>query len=216
MKKFILPLLLFGVTTTASAQLDVLGQLSKTFKSNSSSSENKEVTQIGEGIKNVLGAVLGGSTLTENDLNGTWNYQGIDCVFKSEDILLKAGGAVGTEKIEGKINDVLKKVGIKSGDLSFTFDADKNFTINVKGKSVKGTYELDLNEKIITLKYKKNISFTAHIAKNLDTLSLLYDADKFFKFLTSISATSQNASIASISKLLKNYEGMLIGIEMKK
>ena len=79
-----------------------------------------------------------------------------------------------------------------------------------------GTYTLDLENKKITLKYKSVGSVSPQIAKNGNTISILYDADKFLNFLTSISAVSTNATVASLNTLLKSYEGLLIGIELQK
>jgi hypothetical protein len=47
-------------------------------------------------------------------------------------------------------------------------------------------------------------------------MSLLYDADKLLKFLTTISAVSNNSTLKSLSTLLESYDGMLIGWELQK
>ena len=181
-KKLILPLLLFGVTSTASAQLDVLSKLSKVVSSKTSSGGGQDKNGLGA----LLGGVLGNSTLAETDVNGTWNYQGIDCVFETENYLLKAGGEIAATKVEEKIDETLTKLGVKNGTLSFTFNQDKTFTINVKGRTVKGTYALDMEKKCVTLTYLNGVAtITPVIVKSGKTLSLLYDADKFFNFLVS-------------------------------
>lgn len=130
---------------------------------------------------------------------------------------MKAGGEAATAKVEAKINDMLKKVGVTSEALAFTFNTDNTFTINVKGRTLKGTYALDLENKKITLSYLNGVgTITPQIVKNGATMSLLYDADKFLNFLTSISAISKNATVASLNALLKSYDGMLIGMELQK
>jgi hypothetical protein len=76
---------------------------------------------------------------------------------------------------------------------------------------------LDLENKKITLSYLNGVgTITPQIVKNGATMSLLYDADKFLNFLTSISAVSKNATVASLNALLKSYDGMLIGMELQK
>jgi hypothetical protein len=130
---------------------------------------------------------------------------------------MKAGGEAATAKVEAKINDMLKKVGVTSEALAFTFNTDNTFTINVKGRNLKGTYALDLENKKITLSYLNGVgTITPQIVKNGTTMSLLYDADKFLNFLTNISAVSKNATVASLNALLKSYDGMLIGMELQK
>ena len=130
---------------------------------------------------------------------------------------MKAGGEAAATKVETKINDALKKFGVNSEALAFTFNADNSFSITVKGRTISGTYALDLENKKITLSYLNGVgTITPQIVKNGNNMSLLYDADKFFKFLTNISAVSNNATIASLSALLKSYDGLLIGMELQK
>lgn len=216
MKKFILPLFLFAVTTTANAQLDVLGKLTGALKSKSTSTTNKD-DALTSGISRLLGSLLDNSTLSANDVQGTWRYGGVDCVFETENVLMKAGGEAATAKVESKINDLLKKVGVTSEALAFTFNADNTFSITVKGRTINGTYALDLENKKITLTYLNGVAtITPQIVKNGTTMSLLYDADKFLNFLTSISAVSKNATVVSINAILKSYNGMLIGMELQK
>ena len=216
MKRFILPLLLFGFSTVASAQLDVLGKLTGALKSNTTSSSSKD-DALTSGISSLLGSLLGNSTLSANDVQGTWNYQCIDCVFETENYLLKAGGEIAATKVEEKIDETLTKLGVKKGTLSFTFNQDKTFTINVKGRTVKGTYALDMEKKCVTLTYLNGVAtITPVIVKSGKTLSLLYDADKFFNFLVTISVTLKNTTVSTISKFLSSYDGMLIGMELQQ
>ena len=216
MKRFILPLLLFGFSIVASAQLNVLGKLTGALKSNTTSSSSKD-DALTSGISSLLGFLLGNSTLSANDVQGTWNYQGIDCVFETENYLLKAGGEIAATKVEEKIDETLTKLDVKKGTLSFTFNQDKTFTINVKGRTVKGTYALDMEKKCVTLTYLNGVAtITPVIVKSGKTLSLLYDADKFFNFLVTISATSKNTTVSTISKFLSSYDGMLIGMELQQ
>ena len=94
---------------------------------NSSSSSNTTSSAVSTGtslLGNLLSGVLGGSTLSANSIVGTWNYTGADCVFETENLLAKAGGAVAANKVESEINDNLAKVGIKKGSCAFTFNSD--------------------------------------------------------------------------------------------
>ena len=130
---------------------------------------------------------------------------------------MKAGGEAATAKVEAKINDALKKVGVTSEALAFTFNTDNTFTINVKGRNLKGTYTLDLESKKITISNLNGVgTITPQIVKNGTTMNLLYDADKLLKFLTTISAVSNNSTLKSLNTLLESYDGMLIGWELQK
>ena len=48
----------------------------------------------GEAIGNVLGSVIGLDKLSQNQLYGTWKYDGPGCAFTSGSALAKAGGEV--------------------------------------------------------------------------------------------------------------------------
>lgn len=113
--------------------------------SNSSSSSNTTSSAIEAGaslLGNLLSGVLGGSTLSEKSIVGTWNYTGADCVFESENLLAKAGGAVAASKVKSEVNDNLAKVGIKKGACSFTFNKDNTYTANLGGRTIKATIHL--------------------------------------------------------------------------
>ena len=119
--------------------------------------------------------------------------------------------------MEEKLNTTLAQLGITGNEITFTFNADNTYEANIKGTPLQGTYSLDLENKKITLTYLNGIgTITPQIALSGNTLSLLYDADKLLKFLTKVSALTNNATLTSLSTLLESYDGMLIGWEMQK
>lgn len=216
MKKFILPLLLFGFSTVATAQSGLLGKLSNAAKSVTTKKSGDNSNTLTSGVQNLLEDILGSSTLSAADLNGKWKYNSVACVFKSENLLEKAGGSLASSTVESKLNESIKKLGFTGKEFSITFKNDKTFSISIKGKEIGGKYTLNLKEKKITLTYLNKFDITANIAKNGKNISILYDADKFFEFVTSITSTSSNASIASLSKMLKKYDGLMIGMKLQK
>ena len=74
-----------------------------------------------ENIEKAVNAVTGKSTA---DMTGTWSYTGSAIEFESDNLLQKAGGAVAATAAEKKLDEQLAKVGIKAGQMSFTFNAD--------------------------------------------------------------------------------------------
>ena len=74
------------------------------------------------------------------DMTGTWTYSGSAVEFESDNLLMKAGGAAAATMAENKLNEQLSKVGIKEGQMSFTFNADSTFTSTVGKKKLNGTY----------------------------------------------------------------------------
>ena len=71
-----------------------------------------------ENIEKAVNAVTGKSTA---DMTGTWSYTGSAIEFESDNLLQKAGGAVAATAAEKKLDEQLAKVGIKAGQMSFTF-----------------------------------------------------------------------------------------------
>ena len=78
-----------------------------------------------ENIEKAVNAVTGKSTA---DMTGTWSYTGSAIEFESDNLLQKAGGAVAATAAEKKLDEQLAKVGIKAGQMSFTFNADSTFS----------------------------------------------------------------------------------------
>ena len=85
-----------------------------------------------ENIEKAVNAITGKSTAC---MEGTWTYAGSTIEFESDNLLQKAGGAVAANAAENKLNEQLARVGIKEGQMSFTFNADSTFTAKVGAKA---------------------------------------------------------------------------------
>lgn len=96
-----------------------------------------------ENVEKVVSAVTGKNTV---DMTGTWSYTGSAIEFESDNLLMKAGGTVAATTAEAKLNEQLSKVGIKPGQMSFTFAADSTFNVKLGAKTLKGTYTYDATE----------------------------------------------------------------------
>ena len=113
-----------------------------------------------ENIEKAVNAITGKSTAS---MEGTWTYAGSAIEFESDNLLQKAGGAVAANAAENKLNEQLARVGIKEGQMSFTFNADSTFTAKVGAKSIKGTYSYDASTQNASLKFMKLIPLNAKI-----------------------------------------------------
>lgn len=111
-----------------------------------------------ENIEKAVNAVTGKSTA---DMTGTWSYTGSAIEFESDNLLQKAGGAVAATAAEKKLDEQLAKVGIKAGQMSFTFNADSTFSAKVGQKSMKGSYSYDASTQKVNLKFAKLIGMNA-------------------------------------------------------
>ena len=54
---------------------------------------------LGGVLGSLLGDLLGTNTVSQANIQGTWNYVGPDCVIESENFLAKAGGEVVAQKV---------------------------------------------------------------------------------------------------------------------
>ena len=176
-------------------------------------------------IENVVGGAVSKLDLS---IEGTWTYSQPEVQFKSDNLLAQAGGAAATTKVENTLKKLYDKIGINRS-LSYTFSSDSTFTQTIKigstVKTLKGTYTLDKENKIITLQYaalgKIGLGNISAIYANTGTsLALLFDASQMLSFtkkvLAALSSVSGVASISTITALIQNYDGMLLGYKMTK
>ena len=166
-----------------------------------------------ENIEKAVNAVTGKSTA---DMTGTWSYTGSAIEFESDNLLQKAGGAVAANAAENKLNEQLARVGIKEGQMSFTFNADSTFTAKVGAKSIKGTYSYDASTQNASLKFMKLILLNAKINCTSANMDLLFNSDKLLKLITLISSKSNNNALKTIGSLANSYDGMMLGFALKK
>ena len=152
-----------------------------------------------DNISKVVNAITG--TTESIDMTGTWNYKGSAVEFESDNLLMKAGGAAAATMAENKLNEQLSKIGIKDGQMSFTFNADSTFTSTVGKKKLNGTYSYNLHAKV-------NCSSSS--------LELLFNSDKLLKLMAFIGSKSSSTALKTVSSLAENYDGMMLGFQLSK
>ena len=167
-----------------------------------------------DNIEKVVGAVTGKSTTT--DITGTWQYSGSAISFESDNLLQKAGGAAAAGVAEEKLNEQLEKLGIKKGQMSFTFSADSTFTVQVGSRKLPGTYTFDNANQKINLKFAKLLSVNATLKATSSSMDLLFNSDKLLKIIVYISGKSSNSTLQAISSLAESYDGMMLGFSLQK
>ena len=170
-----------------------------------------------EAVKNVVETVTG--TTLPVDVTGTWTYSGTAVKFESEDLLKSTAATLAASQVEEKLDEYVSKVGIKAGTFSFTFNEDKTFTANVKGKAFNGTYSVSDDYKTMSLQFGKTISlkpFTASISATSSQLNLLFQADKLLELLGKLTAGSSNATLSTVGTIVNQYDGMQLGLELQK
>ena len=168
-------------------------------------------------LAGVAKTVVGDKATTEASLIGTWVYVAPDCQLKGDDILKNIGGDTAGAEVEKKMQPIYEKAGLNT--IQYTFNEDKTCSYTIKGKKVEGTYVFDSEAKKITVKAGKlGLKTTAHIVTLGDNMSFVFDADKILSVVKTITgaASSLNTSASTVNKLLEQFDGMLIGFELKK
>ena len=166
-----------------------------------------------DNISKVVNAVTGHTETV--DMTGTWRYTGSAIEFESENLLKKAGGTVAASAAEQKLDEQLAKVGIKEGQLSFTFNADSTFVSTLGKRKLNGTYSYDAGTQMLHLRYMKLIPMNAKV-NTTQQMDLLFEADKLLKLITFLSSKSNSATLKAISSLADSYDGMMLGYELKR
>lgn len=167
-----------------------------------------------DNISKVVNAVTGHTETV--DMTGTWRYTGSAIEFESENLLKKAGRTVAASAAEQKLDEQLAKVGIKEGQLSFTFNADSTFVSTLGKRKLNGTYSYDAGTQMLHLRYMKLIPMNAKVNYTTQQMDLLFEADKLLKLITFLSSKSSSATLKAISSLADSYDGMMLGYELKR
>lgn len=172
-------------------------------------------------VKNAVTSVTGGKKLTLQNLQGTWTYVNPALKLEGDNALKNVAGSLASTEVEKKMKEYCAKVGIVEGVFNFVFNADNTFTSALKKGSLKGTYSINEEEKTVELRYSVGkkltvMTLTAQTVMSGDELTLLFNADKLLKFLTTISSISDNSTLKAINKLASEYDGMLLGFDLKK
>ena len=168
-------------------------------------------------LTGVVTEVVGDKATTATSIVGTWEYVGPDCQLKGDDLLKNIGGQAAGEELEKKLEDIYQKAGLNT--IQYTFNEDKTCSYTVKGKKVEGTYEFDAEAKTVTIKAGKlGIKTTAHIVTLGSNMSFVFEADKLLSVVKTITgvASKFNTSAAAINELASQFDGMMLGFELKK
>ena len=228
MKRIFLAIAMFAMVTTASAQ-GLSGLFGKLLGGSSSSSDAAST------VTNVLGSLLGSAVpLSESMLEGTWNYSGTACVLESDAALANIGGTVVTEKVEKKLDGYLAKVGVKANASSFTFIGNDSCVFAIGSRQISGNYTLDANEKKIYFSFYGGLNFTTHVAYNVTSMNIVFDADRLLTLIKAVSSKvasstgsvgnaaqattlgTASATLGAMSSLLDSYDGMMLGMKLVK
>lgn len=207
-------LILLGIVlmsaSAAHAQLNLSSLFDKAKEAVSDVAGDVVDEYIPEGVQELLGIAI-----PEVEIPGTWSYVDVAVEFTSADALTNAGGKVAAQTVEEKLSPMLTKVGIKQGAFTFTFEEDGTLTTTLAKKTVKGTWKYDKESESVTLGLSGK-EFTTRMTAGEKNINILFKADKLLELIKTVSATSSNATLATIGAIAKTYDGMNIGFECEK
>lgn len=173
-------------------------------------------------IGNALSGVLTTDNLTPADIAGQWKYKAPAVVFKSDNLLEKAGGAAAAGVVESKLEPIYKTLGVNG--MTMTMKEDGTFEMKVRGVTVKGTATKNPDEKSLAnfvfafQAAKYNIgSVDAYVEKSAaGTISLTFDVSKLISILESMGNVVNNSTLKSVTAMLSKYDGLCAGFELTK
>lgn len=166
-------------------------------------------------VVNAITSVIGLDKVSAQNLVGSWTYNGPGCAFTSENLLAKAGGEVAAAQIEEKMLPYYQQVGISSSNTQITFKQDGTFSSRIAGTNFSGTYTFDEASQQIKLKGML-LSINCYTKREINGISILFEAKKLLTVLQTMSALSGNANLQTIGNLSKQYDGVRVGFDMKR
>lgn len=161
------------------------------------------------------------ATLTVADLAGTWRYSAPACKFESDDLLKSAGGEVVASSLKSKLATYYEKAGITSSRVSFSF-ADTTMVMTYGSAKLNGYVVKDepSGKFVVTFTLVGGhipvMVMDAEITKSGNTMEILFDVEKLVNVMTTIASKTQSSTLQTISNLLSEYDGVLMGFELTK
>lgn len=185
----------------------------------------QDLESILKGVANAVGEKISEKVSEKTDtmnITGIWKYVKPDVKFDSDDLLSKAGSELAAAKAEEHLQNVLTKIGINESSV-FTFNSDSTYTIQTSKRTLQGTYTINKETHEMVMTSRLKLHFTAQIGWSIlkpNSLFIRFKADKLMSLVKHISGTiaqkSTNKSINLANSMLNKYDGLTLGLELKK
>lgn len=171
--------------------------------------------------KDVVGPVVEQLDVIPKNIEGNWEFSGSAVKFTGDNVLMNAASELAAGKVEDQLNEYLQKVGIRQGLFSYVFNADGTFTTTFNKMNFSGQYTFSQEEGTIELDYGKNeklkgVSLKTDVSVSLNSMQLLFNADKLLDFISKISSTVGDSKIGALTSLIDQYDGLKIGFELSR
>jgi hypothetical protein len=170
-------------------------------------------------VNEAVSKVSGAATSTKpQSIVGVWKYKGAACAFESDNVVAKMGSKVVTDKIEQELDSYCKQAGFNPASSNFIFTAKGTFVNSVGTQKYTGSYTYNKVNGALVLNYQQlTVSINGNVAAQNGTTSLLFDANKMMKLVSSMSSnTSAEETVKSISTMLNECKGVKVGFKIGK
>ena len=189
MKKNVLRMALMSLALTVAtgghAQIDLDDLAGKVLGgvSSSASSQTSGQTENGGLMQTLTSVFSKDKQASANNIVGTWSYSEPAILLTSSNILSNAAYKIAANKAESKLQQYLSQYGFAPGSFTMTFNEDGTCVETLKGKSMKGKWQVKDSKLLLTIGGVKTLSITTQIDGN--EMMLTVDATKLlnmFKF----------------------------------
>ena len=169
-------------------------------------------------INEAVSKVSGTTSTKPQSIVGVWKYKGAACAFDSDNAITKMGSKVITDKIEEQLDIYCAQTGFNPGASNFIFTAKGAFVNTVGTQKYTGSYTYNKANGALVLNYQQlTVSINGNVTAENGTTSLLFDANKMMKLLSSMSnSTNAEATVKSISTMLNECKGVKVGFKIGK
>ena len=151
-----------------------------------------------------------------NMIQGQWTYKGPSVDVSGKNLPAGIGKPIAKGKIKKKLKNAFKDIGLDRVRPQFIFNVDGTCAISLLGKKLNGTYNYNPDQEKIYIKWH-GLPVTANLKRNGNKkLHITFDADRLISLLTLAGRFSDSSAIKALSKLMDNYEDVMVGFELKK
>lgn len=166
-------------------------------------------------------------TLTEEDiaretlkinqmLSGEWKYNAPSVGVSGKNVIAGIAKPLAKGKMKKKLKKAFKSVGIEKARPSFEFNEDGTCAISMMGAKIKGSYNYNPATEKVTFKWH-GVPLTANLKRDgKKKLHMTFEADKLISLITLMGRFSDSSTIKALTKLLDNYEDVMVGFELKR
>lgn len=167
--------------------------------------------------ENISNNILSTSNIEIKDMVGRWKATGPAVVFKSKDLLKKAGGVAISTTLKNNLAPYYTKAGLDK--MIFTVESNGKFTMEIpKGKATgqivkenNGTFIFKFN--VID---KHEIGAIKTYVQKGTSLDIMFDITRLIDIIAQIASYSGNSTVDTALNILKGYDGICAGFSLKK